>query len=266
MSLLENLKQEARKREEDESADCEATRLESLYQSQFKPSMQSILKYLSELTDQLKILDHEVRHQYEMPGLGPVAGLRHTEYVVNADSSDNTRVVRLRFQCISDSEQTFAITPKSKADEACAFLDSQTMRYTEWPIRDHQQQVVGLNLQLPVVVKVNFVFQADPELGSIRILISNFRGFKVEKSLIQPHKVDDAWLDNLGHYILRNRADMYDLQIADSAKDAIRQRLQEAKQQRELELQQALAREQLERQQQSSKSLLGKLKSLTDRL
>ncbi|MEW8497360.1 MAG: hypothetical protein AB2699_02545, partial [Candidatus Thiodiazotropha taylori] len=97
MSLLENLKQEARKRQEDESADCEATRLESLYQSQFKPSMQSILKYLSELTDQLKILDHEVRHQYEMPGLGPVAGLRHSEYVVNADSSDNTRVVRLRF-------------------------------------------------------------------------------------------------------------------------------------------------------------------------
>ncbi|MBW9256037.1 MAG: hypothetical protein K1562_00230 [Candidatus Thiodiazotropha sp. (ex. Lucinisca nassula)] len=266
MSLLENLKQKARKRQEDDSADCEATRLESLYQSRFKPSMQSILKYLSELTDQLKVLDHEVRHQYEMPGLGRVAGLRHTDYVVNADSSDNTRVVRLRFQCVSDSEQTFAITPKSKADEACAFLDGQTMRYTEWPIRDHQQQVVGLNLQLPVVVKVNFVFQADPELGSIRILISNFRGFKVEKSLIQPDKVNDAWLDNLGHYILRNRADMYDLQIDDSAKDAIRQRLQEAKQQRELELQEALAREQREQQQQSSKSLLGKLKSITDRL
>ncbi|MCG8021641.1 MAG: hypothetical protein JAZ20_14625, partial [Candidatus Thiodiazotropha weberae] len=78
MSLLENLKQEARKRQEDDSADCEATRLESLYQSQFKPSMQSILKYLSELTDQLKILEHDVCHQYEMPGLGPVGGLRHT--------------------------------------------------------------------------------------------------------------------------------------------------------------------------------------------
>ena len=266
MSLLENLKQQARKRQEAEGADCEATRLESLYQSQFKSPMQSILKYLSELTDQLKILDHEVRHQYELPGLGPVAGLRHSEYVVNADSSENTRVVRLRFQCVSDSELTFAVAPKTKADEACAFLDSQTMRYTEWPIRDHKQKVVGLNLQLPVVVKVNFLFQADPELGSIRIFISNFRGFKVEKSLIQPHKVDDAWLDNLGHYILRNRADMYDLQIDDSVKDAIRQRLQQAKQQREVELQEALARERLEQQEQSSKSLLGKLKSLTERI
>jgi hypothetical protein len=228
--------------------------------------MQAILKYLSELTEQLKILDHEVRHQYEMPGLGPVAGLRHSDYVVNADSSDNTRVVRLRFKCVSDSELTFAITPKHKADEACAFLDSQTMRYSEWPIRNHQQQVVGLNLQVPVVIKVNFVFQADPELGSIRIFISNFRGFKVEKSLIQPDKVDAAWLDNLGNYILRNREDIYDLQIDDSVKDAIRQRLQKAKQQRDKELQEALAREQYEQQQESSKSLLGKLKSLTDRL
>ncbi|MEJ2621994.1 MAG: hypothetical protein P8163_17605 [Candidatus Thiodiazotropha sp.] len=265
MSLLENLKQEALKRQQAEGVDSEADRLESIYQSQFKAPMQSILRYLSELTDQLKILDHEVFHQYELPGLGPVAGLRHSDYVVNADSSENTRVVRLRFQCVSDSELTFAITPKSKADEACAFLDSQTMRYTEWPIRDHQQRVVGLNLQLPVVVKVNFVFKADPELGSIRIFISNFRGFKVEKSLIQPLKVDDDWLDKLGHYILRNRADLYDLQIEDSVKDAIRQRLEEAKQERELELQMALAREQVEQRQASNKSLLGKLKSLANR-
>ncbi len=266
MSLLESLKQEARKRQEAAGADCKAARLESLYQSQFKSPMQSILKYLSELTDQLKILDHEVRHQYELPGLGPVAGLRHSEYMVNTDSSENSRVVRLCFQCVSDSELSFAVTPKSKADEACAFLDSQAMRYTEWPIRDHQQQVVGLNLQLPVVVKVNFVFQADPELGSIRVFISNFRGFEVEKSLIQPHRVNDAWLDNLGHYILRNRRDMYDLQIDDSVKEAIRQRLQVARQQREIELQEALAREQLEQQREFSKSLLGKLKSLAGRL
>ncbi|MES9862480.1 MAG: hypothetical protein ABW157_03800 [Candidatus Thiodiazotropha sp. LLP2] len=265
MSLLENLKEEARKRQEVEGANCEATRLEELYQSRFKSPMQSIMRYLSELTDQLKILEHEVRHDYTLPGLGQVAGLLNSDYVVNADSSENTKVVRLRFNCISDNEMTFAITPKSKADEACAFLDSQTMRYAEWPIRDHEQRVVGLNLQLSVKVKVNFLFQADPELGSIRMFVSNFNGFKVEKSLIQPEKLDEAWLDNLGNYILRNRANMYDLEIDESQRNTIRQRLEAAKQQREAELQEALIREQVERDQAREKTLVGKLKSLADR-
>ncbi|MES9940495.1 MAG: hypothetical protein ABW104_10070 [Candidatus Thiodiazotropha sp. 6PLUC2] len=265
MSLLEKLKEEARKQQEAEGANCEATRLEELYQSRFKSPMRSIMKYLSELTDQLKILEHEVRHDYSLPGLGQITGLLNSDYVVNADSSENTRVVRLRFNCISDNELTFAITPKSKADEACAFLDAQTMRYTEWPIRDHEQRVVGLNLQLSVKVKVNFLFQADPELGSIRMFVSNFNGFKVEKSLIQPEKVDEAWLDTLGNYLLRNRANMVDLDIDESQRNSIRQRLEEAKLQREAELQEALIREQIEREQIHEKSLIGKLKSLTDR-
>jgi hypothetical protein len=265
MSLLERLKEEARKRQEAEGTSSEETILEELYQSRFKSPMQSIMEYLSELTKQLKILDHETRHDYDLPGIGLVSGLRQADYVVNADSSENTKLVRLRFNCVSDNEMTFSITPKSKADEASKFLDTQTMRYSEWPIRDHQQRVVGLNLQLKVKVNINFVFQADLELGSIRMFVSNFNGFKVDKSLIQPEKVDETWLDNLGNYILRNRADMYDLEIDESTRQAIRQRLEESKQQRQEELREQMIRDQLDREYEASKSLLDKLKSFTER-
>lgn len=265
MSLLEKLKEEARKRQEAEGTSSEATILEALYQSRFKSPMQSIMRYLTELTKQLKILDYETRHDYDLPGIGPVSGLRHADYVVNADSSENTKLVRLRFNCVSDNEMRFAITPKSKADETCKFLDTETMGYSEWPIRDHQQRVVGLNLQLKVKININFVFQADLELGSIRMFVSNFNGFKVEKSLIQPEQVDEAWLDNLGNYVLRNRADMYDLEIDESTRQAIRQRLEESKQQRQAELRELMIREQFEREYATSKSLLEKLKSFTER-
>jgi hypothetical protein len=265
MSLLDDLKKEALKRQEADSASSEEVRLEELYQSRFRTPMQSILRYLSELTEQLKILDHEVRHDYDLPGLGMVRGLKHTDYVVNADSSENTKTIRLRFNCVSDNEMEFAVTPKPKADEACSFLDTQAMRYSDWPIRDHEQRIVGLNLQLTFKLKINFVFQADLELGSIRMLVSNFNGFKLEKSLLQPEKVDEAWLDNLGNYILRNRADMYDLEMDESLRSAIRQRLEEAKLERESELQEALIREQVESEESYQKSFLGKLKSLTER-
>ena len=265
MSLLDDLKKQALEQQQADSAGREAARLEELYQSSFKAPMQNILHYLSELTDQLKILDHDARHDYTLPGIGQVKGLRHSDYVVNADSSDDTKIVRLRFNCVSDNEMEFAVTPKLKADEACEFLDAQTMRYAEWPIRDHEQRVVGLNLQLTVKVKVNFVFQADPGLGSIRLFVGNFNGFKVEKSLLQPETVDENWLDSLGNYILRNRANLYDLDMDESLRSSIRQRVQESRHAREEELREAERREREEQERAYQESFLGKLKSLADR-
>jgi hypothetical protein len=265
MSLLDDLKKEARRVQEENNEGLEAARLEELYQSRFKFPMQSIRSYLSELIEQLKILDHEVRQDYTLPGIGLVKGLRHSDYVVNTDSSDDTKIVRLRFNCVSDSEKEFSVMPKSKADEARDFLESQTIQYAEWPIRDHEQRVIGLNLQLTVTVKVNFVFQVDLDLGAIRLFILNFNGFVVEKSLVQPEKVDEGWLDTLGNYILRNRADLNDLEIDESTRSSIRQRLIESERQRHQELQEALRREQEEREEDFQLSLFGKLKSLTER-
>ncbi|MCU7931943.1 MAG: hypothetical protein KZQ90_14165 [Candidatus Thiodiazotropha sp. (ex Codakia rugifera)] len=266
MSLLDDLKKEAHRLQEADSANREEVQREALYEERFKQPMQSILHYLSELTGQLKILNHEVRHNYSLPGIGEIAGLRHIDYVVNADSSDKPKTIRLRFACESDNEAEFAVTPKAKADETRHFLESQRMRYAEWPIRDYEQRIVGLNFQMKTRVNVSFVVQTDLELGSIKLYVANFSGFKLDKSLIQPESVDDAWLDRFGNYILRNRANLYDLDIDESHKADIRKRLQESERTREEELQQAIKNEQEEHEEAYRRSLLGKLKTIAERL
>jgi 5-bromo-4-chloroindolyl phosphate hydrolysis protein len=79
--------------------------------------------------------------------------------------------------------------------------------------------------------------------------------------VVQPERVDDTWLDNLGNYLLRRRKNLYELEISDNDKAAIRQKLEQAERQRQQEMQQAIQREQEEQDEARRNSLLGKLKS-----
>jgi hypothetical protein len=261
MSLLDDLRREAEENLAADTAGQEAARKEAEYRERLRPAMLKILRYLAELTDQLKVLDLDVRQDYDLPGIGLVKGLRQGDYVVNADSTENTKTTRLRFSCADEQEHEYAIKPKSTADETRAFLDAQVMRYAEWPIRDPVQGIIGLNFQLAVKVDVNFIFKADLDQCAIALIISNFSNFKVERSVIQPERIDDAWLDNLGNYLVRRRKNLYELEISDDDKAVIRQQLEAAQRQREAELQAAIQREHEEAEEARRKSLLGKLKS-----
>jgi hypothetical protein len=262
MSLLDDLKKEAQERLADDNAEQAALKKEADYRERLRPAMVKILNYLSELTDQLKMLETDVRHDYDLPGMGTVEGLRQGGYVVNADSTENTKTIRLRFDCTDEREREFSVKPKSQADETRDFLETQTMRYAEWPIRDPVQGVIGLNFQLAVKVDINFIFKADLDQMAIALIISNFSDFKVEKSVVQPERVDEAWLDNLGNYLLRRRKNLYELEISDNDKAVIRKKLEEAERQREREMREAIQREQEEKEEARKNSLLGKLKSL----
>jgi hypothetical protein len=260
MSLLDDLKKEAEQQQAAKSADQEEMRREAFYRQHLRPAMLAILRYLSELTDQLKVVDPDVRKDYTLPGIGTVKGLHQEGYVVNADSTENTKSIRLRFQCVDEREREFAVKPKTLADETRDFLETQRMRYAEWPIRNPLEGVIGLNFQLAVKVDVNFLFKADLEQGAIQLFISNFHDFKVEKSVVQTERITDDWLDNLGNFLLRRRKNLYELEITDQDKEAIRQRLEAARLQREAELETAIQREREEQEEARRNSLLGKLK------
>jgi hypothetical protein len=263
MSLLDELKREAQALQSADSVDQDAVQREADYKQRLRPAMLKILHYLVELTDQLKVLDPEVYQDYALPGIGLVKGLRQGNYTVHADSSDNTKIIRLRFSCIDEQEREYTVKPKSTADETRTFLEEQVMRYAEWPVRDPQQGIIGINFQLAVKVDVNFIFKADLEQGAIALIISNFSGFKLEKSVVLPERIDETWLDHLGNYLLRRRKNLFELEISDNDKAAIRQKLEEVQRQREAELQEAIQREQEEQDKTERNSLLGRLRSFT---
>ena len=68
-------------------------------------------------------------------------------------------------------------------------------------------------------------------------------------------------LDYLGNYLLRRRKNLYELEISDDAKAAIREKLEQVERQRQQEMQEAIQREQAEQEEARRNFLLGKLKS-----
>ncbi|RDH87545.1 MAG: hypothetical protein DIZ78_02955 [endosymbiont of Escarpia spicata] len=266
MSLLDELKHEAeRLQQPDNEQDSPEVRQEVLYQSTLRPRMRAILRYLSELAEQLQLVNPDVSCTYELPGYGEIQGLRQQDYIVNADSTDQTKTIRLRFNCATENELEFSVTPKSEADATRSFLESQQMRFAEWPVRDMEQRLVGLTFQVQVKVEVIFLFQADPEQGGIRMITSNFEGFSIKRHLYMPEKITEKWLDDLGNFILRKHEKLHSLDISDSEKEKIRKRLQMEKQQREKETQEMLQREEVAlADEKNSKSLFSKLRKLTE--
>ena len=262
MSLLDDLKQQAdQQRKNSDQSDLLAHR-EEVYQQELRPGMLAILHYLVDLTEQLKEVDLDVRHRYKLPGIGEIGGLKQGGYIVNADSTDQIKTIRLRFHCMADQEKEYPVKPKSKADETRDFLESQKMRYAEWPIRDVTQKIVGITYQLTVKVEIQFAFQVDLEQGLIGMATANFNSFGVDRSVFRPERINDEWLDNLGNYILRRHQNLHALEIDASEKALIRQRLERERQARQEELEQALEREEMEREEKRRKSLLGKFRNL----
>jgi len=265
MSLLDDLKRQAEQLQGSDAPQDQTRRLELVYEERLRPRMHAILRYLMELTEQLKVVDPDIRHGYSLPGIGEAADLKQGGYVVNADSTDQTRNIRLRCQCTAAQEEVYAIRPKALADETRDFLDTQAMRYAEWPIRDSTQQIIGINFQLRVQVSVNFIFQADPEQDAIRMSMLNFERFGAERRLIKPERIDEPWLDRLGRYLLRKDQDLHKLEIHDSHRALIREKLEADKRARQQELELTLQQDRAELETKRNTGLLGRLRNLTKR-
>jgi len=261
MGLLDDLKQEAeRLRRQKETEEARQARLEAAYQREVKPSMEAIARYLFEMTEQLKVLELKVPVCYDFPGIGRLKGLLQDGYRIIMDSNESPRHIRLQFQCARAEEEQFLVQPESLARETRELLQSQRIRFAEWPQRDGQHRVTGLFFQARLRVWVNIVFEALHETSRIQLSTYNFDGFNADRFNFGPQAITDEWLDQLGHFLLRKSRQLGMLDISDEAREQIRAKIQDEQSRRERELAEALERERLEEEERKSQDLFERLR------
>jgi hypothetical protein len=237
MGLLDDLKSEAGKLQDQQSSEeIQREKLEAIYREEINPKMMMISNYFSELADQLNILKPDTKVAYYIPGYQEVNGLVQQDYAINADSLENIKKLRLRFNAILPNEKEFSVTPKSKAAETRNFFEKQNITFAEWPVRDAHQDVIGLNFQLKLKVEILFMFEAKIETSSIQLSIVNFEDFGVKQKSYRPDAIDDKWLEEVGSYILRKTKTMHSLEISDDVKKKLRDQLKKAEGDRQTEL------------------------------
>jgi len=109
------------------------------------------------------------------------------------------------------------------------------------PVERHDQKVDAVDLRktafvIELRVPVMFGFVANIEQGCVDLSIRNFDNLGLRKLSIKPGDITDKYMDRIGRYLLREQEDFFKLDISDGAREQIRNRLRNEREQLEREL------------------------------
>ncbi len=204
------------------------TRQEAYYHDTLKPALRHCCGYMQELIAQLAVIDRDIVAKFMIPGYQAVAA-RQTDRKLTIDSSENMKRLSLRLSYSID-ELRFAAKPLEKANTTREFFETQRMPFSDWPIRGTDNSIIGLNFlvnEVQIVGGVELV--ADVANGCIQLGVYNVQGFDHESSAVAAQRIDDEWLDRLGHYILGQGDHPERMQLDDSIRAELRARIAEEK-------------------------------------
>lgn len=229
MGLLDDLKREAdRAREAKAAGEARRAELENIYRAEIAPRLIRIHGYLTEMARHLEEANWVVEAAYDFPGIDRPEALQQGNYRVFIDGHGSPRKVSLHCDCALPAERKFSVTA-AKAEELRQFLLAQRVAFTDWPIRDSLGQVKAFMFQGKLRVKAGLLFEADIESSRIRVVSHNFEGLTTREYLFGYASVDETWLDELGHYILRKKPVLGRLEISDEMRQRLRQLAEEEK-------------------------------------
>ena len=237
MGILDDLKKEADRLQDEQDSDLGKEALqEKLYHEKAKPLMKRIAAYLCEMTEQLKVVKLPVPVAYDVPGVGLIKDLNQDNYRVYLDSRETPRKIAFQFACTSGSVNKYTVTPITAADEARQFMNKQQIHYSEWGVRDNQDKLIGAHFECQMQIQVKLVFTVDMENERLVVTSINRHGLTIKHSNFGFDGIDDKWMDELGHYILRKKEQLGVLDISDSTRQEIQKKLKEEQLRREAEL------------------------------
>lgn len=226
MGLLDDLKREAdQAREAKDAAAARRAELEEVYRAEIAPRLLDIHRYLTEMIDNLEAAQWTIDMAYEIPGLGRIDRLRQGGYRVFIDGHGTPKKITLECECGLPEERKFTVAA-AKADEFRQFLISHQSTFTEWPARDGQQSLV---FQTRLKVRAGLTFEADIAASRVHVTSYNFEGLTVRQYPTGYAQVDAAWLDELGHYLLRRKTVLGGLEISEEARLRLRRRAEAEK-------------------------------------
>lgn len=236
MGLLDDLKREAdQARLAKKNEEARQAELERIYRSDIAPRLIDIHRYLVEMLKHLEEVKWIVTVEYDIPGLGRTDNFRQGDYRIHIDRHETPRKVTLQCQRAMPHEQKFTVE-QGKAEELRQFLNENQVMFSEWPLRDSFGQISATVFQAQIKVRAWLSFEADIESSRIRVFSQNFESLDQREYCFGYAAVDENWLDDLGHYLLRKRGFLGRQEMSNEARERLRQVVAMEKQkQRELE-------------------------------
>jgi len=238
MGLLDDLKRQSEARKLDEERDAaQRSELENRMRTTLVPRMRTIFNYLIDLIEQLNYLQPTIHTQFEVRNFGTLRRLQQKAY----------QLTRLRPE--TEIEHGFALRwlCASKAKHQISTLSAKdTIAQREWfqkhgiPFdcserKNDNYEVVGATFTFNARVVVRLSFEPDPERMVITMGARNYdRPGRIYYDF-DPTEIDDAFLDDLGRYIVRETNMLPDRRVQNISAEqraVLRAKLEEERQSR----------------------------------
>ena len=239
MGLLDDLKQQAEKQQDTPGTPNLAGGTGDFYGEQVKSRMLAAFNFLTELVNQLNTMKLDTRADYPFRPDGKPVTLLQQGYKVYNDHITDPRQITFTCFCGLANPTVFEVAGRGAVMAQSELLDRYHFKYEKREQKDPRQMVIGAKFRLVGPLPIKMVLQVDEGRQVIKLLLTNFAGPGTSQYHLKPEKLDDAFMDHLGKYLLRKEAALFKEEISDDAKAMLRKKLQEEQQQREAELQQA---------------------------
>ncbi len=228
MGVLDQLRNEATRKQESEfSSTIEGQRLEHEYQTDILPKMQKAYHFLKEIVDHLNYLEKAVEVKHYSNSYRQFGTLTQTNYKINTDGysgvGDFNRImqVNVTFVCQGVGEFVYSVEGKAQIEHEVAFLHSKHIPFT-WK-RGIQKAAFTVTRRIPV----RFKFVVDFNNSKINLLINNYENFNAYSKTFAPEAVNDALLDEVVRFMLRQDSDFIRLEITGQDKLRIQKKVEE---------------------------------------
>lgn len=224
MGVLDDLRKEAAtvKAQEEHARSSEQAQREAVLKK-IRPRMQRLYGYLRELSENLNVVDPDVRYDYEVEGFGPLKDLHHQAYRVSTPDNRTVNPVTFHFNCACEGGVKFHVKGKDAAERQRQYMWQHNLRFTSKNLVDGS----GVFF-LETFVPVTFEFEAQPDREAIRLRVRNLEGLGTNTTYFHPDQLNEEFLEEFGKAILRkhNRfAELSGNALSEEARKRLRQQL-----------------------------------------
>ncbi len=264
MGLLDDLRNQKEGLQAREAREKERqARLQAAYRDEIHPRMLDVYRYLNELVDHLNYIKPRTVARYPLLPRDQTVDFLQAEYKVTIDNADDIRQIHLRCVCRLPEKVAFTVEGKERILDQTERLDRYKLKYHRKDRKDDDYELVESRFILEGPVNVSVKFEGDVENTAINLYIHNLDQPGTHRHVLKARHVDETFLDKLGKFLLRESDKLMELEISEAEKQAIREKLEQERQQRLAELREAEQRAEEEaRRQAREKTLVDPLRRL----
>lgn len=219
--------------------------LRQKYETEVSPALEKIFAFFVEMEEHLNYLQPDIRPVYEVPGFGEFRKLRQGNYQIDKGRKTVLDRVPFHFTCESHEILKKDFDDDKKMASAIDRLERAGLRFDNRKRLEGDSQGYGGHVTVQGLIPISIVFKGLVNSARIQLTIRNYYNLDSVKSELEPQQVDDAFLEDLASFILREKNKLLTVELSDEEKAHFKSLVQQEREKNRRERLRAL-RDQLE--------------------